>query len=118
MEAVEMKTLVTGASGFISSTIVRKLLKEGADVRVTTIKGSDTKNIDGLDVEKVYSDIRDRDSIRAALKGCETLYTVAAYFAHWSLNTNLFYDINVKGTKNILGDVSDYKPAYDSRDDT
>jgi len=100
-----MKILVTGASGFIGSTIVRKLLEKGADVRVTIRKGSDTKNIDTLDVEKVYGDIRDTDSIRDALKGCDTLYHVAAYFAHWSPNKKLFYDINVNGTKNILGEA-------------
>jgi dihydroflavonol-4-reductase len=78
------------------------LIKDGEDVRVTIRKGSDTLNIDGLDVEKVYCDIRDRKSVKKALKGCDTLYHVAAYFAHWAPNKKLFYDINVEGTKNIL----------------
>ncbi len=97
-----MKTLVTGATGFIGATVVRELLEAGADVRVTVRKDSDTRNIDGLDVERVYGDTRDRDSMRTALRGCDTLYHVAAYFAHWSLNKELFYEINVGGTKNVL----------------
>ena len=97
-----MKTLVTGATGFIGSTVVRELLNDGADVRVTARSDSDTRNIDGLDVEVVEGDTRDRASMRAALKGCDTLYHVAAYFAHWSLDKNLFYEVNVEGTKNIL----------------
>jgi len=97
-----MKTLVTGATGFIGATVVRELLKDGVDVRVTVRKDSDTRNIDGLDVERVYGDTRDRASMRAALKGCDTLYHVAAYFAHWSLNKDLFYEVNVEGTKTIL----------------
>jgi dihydroflavonol-4-reductase len=97
-----MKTLVTGATGFIGSTVVRELLEAGADVRVTVRKNSDTRNIDGLDVERVYADTRDTDAMRAAMKGCDTLYHVAAYFAHWSLNKDLFYEINVQGTKTVL----------------
>jgi dihydroflavonol-4-reductase len=97
-----MKTLVTGATGFIGSMVVRELLKDDVDVRVTVRKDSNTRNIDGLDVEKVYGDTRDGASMRAALKGCDTLYHVAAYFAHWSLNKNLFYEVNVEGTKTVL----------------
>ena len=69
-----MKKLVTGATGFIGSSIVRELLKDGVEVKVLIRKESNTKNIDGLDVEKVYGDIRDKESIKAALKGCDTFY--------------------------------------------
>jgi dihydroflavonol-4-reductase len=97
-----MTVLVTGANGFMGSNVVRELIKDGADVRVTLRKDSDTRNIDDLDVEKVYCDIRDRESVKKALKGCDTLYHTAAYFAHWAPNKKLFYDINVEGTKTIL----------------
>ncbi|MEW6554474.1 MAG: hopanoid-associated sugar epimerase [Actinomycetota bacterium] len=97
-----MKTLVTGATGFIGGAVVRELLKDGVDVRVTVRKDSDTRNIDGLEVERVFGDTRDRDSMRAALAGCDTLYHVAAYFAHWSLHKEQFYQVNVEGTKTVL----------------
>jgi dihydroflavonol-4-reductase len=86
----------------MGSNVVRELIKDGADVRVTIRKDSDTRNIDDLDVEKVYCDILDKESVKSALKGCDTLYHIAAYFAHWAPDKKLFYDINVEGTKNLL----------------
>ena len=97
-----MTVLVTGANGFMGSNVVRELIKDGADVRVTIRKDSDTRNIDDLDVETVFCDIRDKESVKSALKGCDTLYHTAAYFAHWVADKKLFYNINVEGTKNLL----------------
>jgi len=99
---IKITVLVTGANGFMGSNVVRELIKDGTDVRVTIRKDSDTRNIDDLDVEKVYCDIRDKESVIIALKGCDTLYHVAALFAHWAPNKKLFYDINVEGTRTLL----------------
>jgi len=97
-----MKKLVTGATGFIGSAIARELLKHGEEVKVLVRKTSDTRNIDNLNVEKVYGDIRDSESMKEALKGCDTLYFSAAYFAHWAPDPKLLYDVNVGGTKATL----------------
>jgi dihydroflavonol-4-reductase len=97
-----MKKLVTGSTGFIGSAITRELIKNGEDVKVLIRETSDTRNIDNLDVEKVYGDIRDVDSMKNALKGCDTLFLTAAYFAHWAPNPKLLYDVNVGGTRASL----------------
>jgi len=97
-----MKKLVTGATGFIGSAITRELIKDGEEVRVLIRKTSDTHNIDKLNVEKAYGDIRDSDSMKKALKGCDTLYLTAAYFAHWTPDPRLLYEVNAGGTKASL----------------
>ncbi|CAN5403751.1 NAD-dependent epimerase/dehydratase family protein [soil metagenome] len=98
-----MKALVTGATGFIGSAITRQLLETGADVRVLVRSTSDTRNIDGLEVERVEGDICDAPSIHAALDGCDTLFHAAAYFTHWAKERQRFYDVNVGGTRTTLG---------------
>ena len=97
-----MKTLVTGATGFLGSAIVRELLNDGREVRVLIREGTDTENIDGLDLEIAYGDLRDKTSLEKALVGCEALYHTAAYYSLWDKNKRLIYDINVEGTRNIL----------------
>jgi dihydroflavonol-4-reductase len=97
-----MKKLVTGATGFIGSAIARELIKAGEEVRVLIRKTSDTRNVDNLDVERVYGDIRDGESMRRALQGCDTLFFTAAFFAHWTPDKRLPYEINVEGTKASL----------------
>ena len=102
-----MKKLVTGATGFIGSAIVRELIRDGEDIRVLIRKTSNTRNIDNLDIERAYGDIRDGDSMRKALKGCDTLYYTAAHFAHWTPDKKLPYEINVEGTKTSLNAALD-----------
>jgi len=97
-----VKALVAGATGFIGSAITRQLLSDGDDVKVLVRETSDTRNIDGLDVERRRGDIRDADSVRNALKGCDTLFFAAAYFTHWSTDRSRFYEVNVGGTRASL----------------
>lgn len=97
-----MKTLVTGTTGFIGSAIIRELIHDGRDVKALVRKSSDLRNIQDLDVETVIGDLRDKDSLTSALKGCDRLYHTAAYYSFWSRDKNLIYDINVQGTRNIL----------------
>lgn len=97
-----MKTLVTGATGLIGSSLVRELLNDNIEVKVMVRENSDTRNIDGLDVEKAYGDIRDGESVKAALQGCDTFYQAAALYVFWTTDSKVIYDINVEGTKIAL----------------
>ena len=97
-----MKTLVTGSTGFLGSAVLRELLDDGREVKVLIRKGTNTANIDGLDVEIAYGDLRDSESLQSALKGCDILYHVAAYYSLWDRDQQLIYEINVEGTRKIL----------------
>jgi dihydroflavonol-4-reductase len=97
-----MTTLLTGATGFLGSALARELLKDGQTLKLLIRKNSDTRNIDDLDCEVVYGDLRDRESLKSALTQCKTLYHTAAYYSLWSRDKKIIYDINVQGTRNIL----------------
>lgn len=97
-----MITLVTGATGFIGTALVRQLLDQGDTVRVLSRSDSDRRNLDGLKVEIVYGDLQDTASLHKAVKGCQRLYHVAAHYSLWAPDSQLFYRINVDGTKNLM----------------
>ena len=97
-----MKTLVTGSTGFLGSSVLRELINDGREVKALIRKGTSKKNITGLDIEIAYGDLRDIESIRSALNGCDILYHVAAYYSLWDRDKQLSHEINVKGTRNIL----------------
>jgi dihydroflavonol-4-reductase len=97
-----MLNLVTGASGFIGSAVVRRLLARGQAVRCYVEPGARLDNLDGLDVEIVRGDVNDRAAIGAALAGVDTLYHLAAIYAIWLPDPALMYRVNVEGTKTVL----------------
>lgn len=97
-----MKALVTGGSGFLGAHIVRELINDGASVRVLVRKGSDRRNLAGVDVEVAVGDLLDKHSLAKALNGCDTLFHAAADYRLWVKDPASMYAANVDGTENVL----------------
>ncbi|QXE89128.1 NAD-dependent epimerase/dehydratase family protein [Geomonas subterranea] len=97
-----MRAFVTGATGFIGASIVRELLKDGYRVRVLVRRGSDRRNLAGLDLELHEGDLSDRQALVTALSGCDLLFHAAADYRLWTRTPQAMYDANVLGTRNIL----------------
>ena len=97
-----MKTLVTGASGFVGSAIVRHLLDAGHSVRVLLRSSSPHDNLEGLDVEMVIGDLTNTSSLKRAAGGCATLFHAAADYRIWAPHPQTMYAANVDGTRNMM----------------
>lgn len=97
-----MSTFVTGATGFVGSAVVRHLLSEQIPVRVLVRPRSDRRNLEGLDIEVVEGDLRDRASLERAMKGCLALFHVAADYRLWARDVQEIYRSNVEGTRNAM----------------
>ena len=97
-----MRSLVTGASGFVGSAVLRHLIDAGHDVRVLVRPGSDRRNLAGLQVEICEGDLTDRDSLRTAVAGCDYLFHVAADYRLWIPDPDSIYRINVTGTEDLI----------------
>ncbi len=97
-----MTTLVTGASGFVGSALVRKLLGRGERVRVLVRTDSPRGNLEGLEVEERLGDLRDPSSLALALAGCRVLFHAAADYRLWTRDSRELYETNVSGTRHLM----------------
>ena len=96
-----MKCLVTGASGFIGSWLVRKLIHEGHKVTVLCRPTSVFNLISDLNFEKSFGDITDPKSIEPALESIDTVFHLAGHIGYKKSDHELMHKINVQGTQNI-----------------
>jgi NAD dependent epimerase/dehydratase len=104
------KVLITGAGGFIGSTLCERCVEIGYRVRAFVHYNS--RNNRGLlessqyreEIEFISGDIRDYDLVYGAAKGCETVFHLAALIGiPYSYVSPLAYiKTNTEGTYNIL----------------
>ncbi|AEJ01375.1 hopanoid-associated sugar epimerase [Nitrosomonas sp. Is79A3] len=97
-----MKSLVTGATGFLGSAVMRCLLTANHQVRVLVRPDSDRKNLENFPVEITEGDLRDHQSLSRAIKGCDNLFHVAADYRLWVPDPETMHKINVDGTRALI----------------
>ncbi|MCH7887956.1 MAG: NAD-dependent epimerase/dehydratase family protein [Proteobacteria bacterium] len=97
-----MTVLITGASGFVGSAVLRHLVQAGHRVRALVRPDSDRRNLDGVPVEIAVGDLRDRASLERAAAGCSGLFHVAADYRLWTPKPDGMYQTNVSGTRELM----------------
>lgn len=95
-----MRALVTGATGFIGSHLVDRLLGRGDEVRALVRPGSDVSYLEGR-VELVRGDITDPASLPLAASGVDVVYHLAAMVVDWG-PWREFEAVTIGGTGNVL----------------
>lgn len=109
--------LVTGATGFVGSAVVRKLIGRGLPVRALVRPASDRSNLDGLEIDIVEGDLLETATLKPALDGCSGLFHVAADYRLWAPDPEPMFRANVDGTRTILlaaGDCGVERIVYTS----
>jgi len=99
-----MKALVTGATGFIGSNLVKELVKRGHDVTCLVRKTSDLRCLEDLAVGIAFGDCTDRDSLLQLPRDFSHVFHLAGLTK--ARREEDFYVTNVQGTKNLLAALS------------
>ena len=99
-----MRILVTGITGRVGSNLAMNLVKEGHTVRgLVWERDERTAKLEGLDVELEYGTITDADDALRVTDGVDAVYHMAAAWQGGGPFTEEeYFDINVKGTFNML----------------
>ncbi len=96
-----MRVLVTGATGFVGSHAVDRLLAAGHEVRALARPSSDTRYLETTAAVITRGDLADAGSLMAAASGCDAVVHTAALVGEWG-TWELFYQVGVQGTRNVL----------------
>lgn len=97
-----MKVFVTGATGFIGKHLVRRLVEDGHQVRCLVRRSSRLAFLKSLEVELVYGDVNDRESLEQGLEGCGWLFHLANLYSMWEPDPARFEVVNVEGTRAVM----------------
>lgn len=97
-----MKIFITGATGFVGSHLVRRLTETNHKPICLVRATSDVSEFLGENTKLVYGDVRARDSILRGMLDCQCVVNMANVYSFWEPNPQIYYDVNVEGTRNVM----------------
>lgn len=98
-----MRALVTGATGFIGSNLVRKLIKLGWKVNILIRSKNLPTRISDLKGAAFFSgDLSNKKVLIEASRGADVVFNCAAALPYHKLSDKEYIKANVDGVKNVL----------------
>jgi len=98
-----VKLLVTGGTGFLGSALLPLLAEGGHQLRVLA-RGEATQ-AEALGAEVVRAPLQDRDAVRRALAGVESVLHLAGQVAFDARDPSALYQLHVECTRTLLEDA-------------
>lgn len=106
------KVLITGSTGFVGNHLTRRLLGLGASVSVLVRKSSDQKLVrefENAGARIFYGDVCDRDSVFRSAAEQQYIFHIAALFRQAKHIDQVYYDVNVEGTRHVLDAAEEHR---------
>jgi dihydroflavonol-4-reductase len=97
-----VKTIVTGANGFLGSWLCKRFLQEGHDVSALVRKNSDLTELQSQKINLIYGDVTDYQSLAVAFKGFDYVIHAAGVVGYSKSLRQIMQQVNVQGTSNVV----------------
>jgi dihydroflavonol-4-reductase len=95
-------TLITGATGLIGNNIASELLLEKRKLRALVRDIKRAEKLIPPGIELVQGDVTDFNSVKLAMQGIQAVYHCSGLPEQWLKDPDVFQQVNVNGTENVL----------------
>ncbi|MFN2350971.1 MAG: NAD-dependent epimerase/dehydratase family protein, partial [Kiritimatiellia bacterium] len=103
--------LVTGATGFTGSVLVRKLVNAGLDVRAIARASSNLDPLRDLKIKWFRGNVYDPETVRQAMQGVAYVFHVAAAFREARYQDDMYGKVHVASTQ-LLAEAALQQPGF------
>jgi dihydroflavonol-4-reductase len=93
--------LVTGAAGHLGNVLVRELIAAGEKVRALVYPGEPLSSLQGMLIEVIVGDVRDRELMNRAMQGIDSVFHLAGIIAIRPGMEEIMQQVNVEGTRTV-----------------
>ncbi len=105
------QVLVTGATGFTGSVLVRHLTAAGARVRAIARPSSRVEALADLDIEWVRGQVYDRSTVRTAAAGVHYVFHLAAALREARSSEDIYRRVHCTSTR-LLAEAAAQTPGF------
>ncbi len=103
--AAGSNALVTGATGYTGTVLVKKLLDIGVHVRAVARKSSNIAPLENLPITWLRGEVFDEQTIQSAMEGVHYVFHVAAAFRDPKSKEQDYRNVHLKSTQLIVDEA-------------
>lgn len=106
-----MKTLVTGATGFLGTHLLKLLCTQDKPKKIRVLVRKATADLESLGVDVVTGSVNDPAAVEAALDGVKHVYHLAGFVSRKPEDAHEMYKVHVEGTRVLCKAAVEHKVA-------
>ena len=110
---VEVKVLVTGATGRVGANLVRSLVEQGYEVRCSVLEDDPkASKLEKFDVEVLRGSLLEKGHLKEAVLGVDAVYHLGGLLPGGN-EPDAIFDVNVVGTYNLFEALRIHNPEIE-----